>query len=132
MPVLTVLDVLLGAAAVLDAEDRYTARSCGATHAVDANGKPCGYTTDRAAAFTVLGACKLAARNLDLGKSDADLLLAWDAFHAVEQILGQRPRVPYIGPVYWTVDSWRKITYSMVVDAIDQAILGVASDRVAS
>lgn len=118
----TLLDVLLETAAVLDSEDRYTPKA--STGARDVDGDVCGYTTPEAYTFTLIGACRLAVRNLGI-TGQRDRRIAYDASEAVEAHLTCSHRVPSVDRrTTWRETDWDRATYEMVITALDDAILG--------
>jgi hypothetical protein len=122
MPTLTVLDVLLGAAELLNAEDRYTA-SAGCSRARDVHGAMCGFGADRAHAFTLHGACDRALRDLG-GTTQAERRIARTAIHAIQAHLPHTTVVTSGAHLWWYETAWSLVTYADVVAAIDAAILG--------
>jgi hypothetical protein len=121
----TVLDVLLEAASILNDEDHYTPQAVG--DARDVDGNPCGYTTSRAYAYTVHGACKLAGCRVGLGRSHADSDLFDDAMWRVAIYLPGRTG-PFAGETVWVADT-QHASYAAVIEAFDEAILKEAANE---
>ncbi len=120
---ITVLDVLLGAAALLESENRYTPIA-GRGGARDANGAVCSFGTARAHAFTLGGACKRALRDLG-GTTQAELRLARTAVNFIQADLPHTHIGGHRG-FDWYSSAWSLITFDDISRALDAAILGDA------
>jgi hypothetical protein len=121
----TVLDVLLGVAALLDSDEHYTKRS--GTDAADEHNQPCGYMTARAVKFSLFGACKRSARDLGVGMKFAEQHWYWDALRAVERHLPQVPSFTPDGALLWYTEP-RGIPFPTIKDAISAAIADQPAD----